>query len=280
MPALIDLNALVRASSELEPLPASVTRLAALVASGNWDLKEITDLIAFDQGLTTRVLRAANSAASASKMNIGTAREAVMRIGAGAVLSLALAASVKGKMQVSVPEFGLREGDLWRHSVAAALAAECTPALCTANIPVEAFTAALLHDIGKLVLARFLDRDTLDVLTRARRAPGMDDLKAESEVLQVHHGELGGLVAQHWGLPDTIARGIIYHHQPSQGRSIVCDCVHLANAIAHTVLAEPRTEQVQLEDGVLDRLGIDATRLARLVERVRERLESVLSRYE
>ena len=279
---MIDLQALTRSANTLDALPASVTRLATVAAKDNWDIREVEQVISLDQALSFQLLRMANSAASAARMPISTIRDAIVRLGIGAVLSLATAASVRGRLNTALPQYGLSEGELWRHSVAAALAAESAPGFCEASLPAETYAAALLHDIGKLVLARFLEPDVLKVLALAREEGHLSSLRAESELLSVHHGELGGLIAQHWGLPDRLVTGIIHHHTPDLANDIIADVVHVANITAkhvgagHWAVEDDRA----LQPGAAKRLGLTPQGFDDLCKQVSKRLEQVLAQYQ
>lgn len=175
----------------------------------------------------------------------------------------------------------MSEGELWRHSVAAALAAESAPAFCDIELPPETYAAALLHDVGKLVLARFLEPSVLQLLAAAQEQDHLSSLRAESELLGVHHGELGGLIAQSWHLPDRLVTGIIHHHTPDDARDLVADAVHLANIAAkqvgagHWVVEEDR----QLHAPSIQRLKMTPEGFDGLCKQVGKRLEKVLAQY-
>lgn len=277
---MIDIQALTRSAQNLEALPASVTRLAVLTTGERWNLQDVEHVVALDQALTLRLLQAANSAASASAVPIVTIRNAVIRLGIRSLLSLATAVGVQKSMRRALPEYGLTEGALWRHSVAAALAAESAQGFCTTALPAETYAAALLHDVGKLVMARFLDPDVLRVLAAAREEGGLSSLRAESELLLVHHGELGGLIAQHWHLPARLVTGIIHHHTPDEGGDIIADAVHVANTAAkHVGTGFVAEIDRQLNPGSAERLGLSAGGFAALCEQVTVKLEQVLVMY-
>ena len=108
----IDLDALAEAAACLDPLPASVVRLAGMVASGEPDLNEIAEIVSYDQALTASLLRSANSSWSATRTPITTVRDAVVRLGYGTVLSLALGVNVRRRMNQAIPAYGLEEGQL------------------------------------------------------------------------------------------------------------------------------------------------------------------------
>jgi HD-like signal output (HDOD) protein len=278
---VIDLQALTRSANNLEALPASVTRLATIAAGDNWDVREVEQTIALDQALSLRLLRAANSAASAARMPIVTIRDAIVRVGLGSVLSLATASSVHGKLTRAIPEYGLSEGEMWRHAVGAALAAESAQSFCEASLPPETYAAALLHDIGKLVLARFLEPEVLRVLALAREEGHMSSLSAETELLTVHHGELGGLIAQHWQLPPRLVTGIIHHHTPELAGDVTADVVHVANIVAKHVGAGHYTDEDDRRPhpDSLERLKLTDKGFESLCKQVEKRLEQVLAQY-
>jgi putative nucleotidyltransferase with HDIG domain len=255
---MINLANLIEQANELAPLPASTVRLAGLVSNPSCDLDDVAELIVFDQALTLRLLRVANSAASSPEMPVGDVKNAVIRMGMAQVLALAVAAGAKPVLQARVSAYSLDEGALWRHSVAAATAAETMQAFISVAPPPETFTAALLHDVGKLVMGRFLSDEILGFIRRAQEVDHMDRLDAESLLLDVNHAELGGLIAQHWKLPQRVVQGITYHHHPERGQDVICDCVHLANQVAKRIEAglDGREYELSILPEVAERLGL------------------------
>lgn len=251
-----------------------------MVASGDPDLTEIAEIVAYDQALTVGLLRSANSSWSASRTPITTVRDAIVRLGYGTVLSLALGVNVRRRMNQAIPAYGLAEGDLWRHSVASALAAETLPRHAHVRLPPETVTASLLHDVGKLVMSRFLDDEVVAVLAQAESDGGMSRRQAESELLGVHHGELGGMIVQAWGLPTTIVEGISYHHNPEDHPTNMCFAVHVADVVAKSIgagvddNADPEANLSALEALQMAPSDLDA-----LTTVVAERFEEVTARY-
>lgn len=263
---MIDLDQLIAQAQEMTPFRASTVRLAQLVAGQHCDLADIISLVAYDEVLTMKLLRAANCAARTGSVAVATPHEAIVLLGTTLVLHLAVAAGARPQMGGPIPGYGLDEGSLWRHSVAAAVAAETAPAFCPVEIPAEAFTACLLHDVGKVVMGRFLSPDILRFIAEAKEVDHLTQTEAESQILHVHHGELGGLIAQHWQLPPRIVRGIIYHHNPEEGSDVVCDFACLANHLAKQIEAglDGRSAECALPPDVAERLGIDDGDLSRL----------------
>lgn len=236
---VIDLDAISRAAGCFEPLPTSATRLASLVADEIPDVAGIVEVVTYDQALTVALLRRANSTWSASRTEITTVKDAVVRIGAGPVVALALSVNVRDRLTVAIPAYGLAEGELWNHSVASTLAAECLMRVSKRRLPTETPTAALLHDVGKLVMARFVEEQSLEEIEAARTG-GATRMQAEAEVLGVDHAQLGGMVARAWRLPDSLVAGIERHHAVKgqahlDAAALIAYAVHMADDVAKRV---------------------------------------------
>jgi putative nucleotidyltransferase with HDIG domain len=278
---LLDLHQLVEKAYDLEAIPMSGARLAKLVADPDSSIGDIIEVVSLDQALAGRVLRASNSAASASRMPITTVKDAVVRLGRLTTLTLSFGKDMRKQLQASIPEFGLAENMLWQHSVAAALATESLSSLAKIELPSESYAAALLHDIGKLVLARFLDPDLLEFLRRAQEEGHCNPLQAEMEILEVNHAELGSLIVRHWGLPEGIALGVQYHHAPTDDLPKVCHVVCVANELAKLVkpAAEKKPPYPESHEASFLALGVDLPMRKRAVEMVSARLAKVLEMF-
>jgi HD-like signal output (HDOD) protein len=278
---MIDIRGLIELANGLAPLPASAVRLAELIADPDCNLEQVVELIAFDQALTLKLLRAANSVASASATHVGSVHEAVIRMGTAQVLAFTVAAGARPLLQPRIPAYGLAEGALWRHSVAAAVATESMQGPGGFELPPETFAAALLHDVGKLIMGRFLTPEILGFIRWAQEMDHLDRLEAESVLLEVNHAELGGLVAQHWRLPPRIVHGITYHHNPGQGFDPICDFTHLANQIAKQVEArlDGRKFEMAIAPDVAERLSLAPERVEALSALAFSRYGQVSRRY-
>lgn len=226
---MIDIDKLIRRSNELTPLPETIQRLIPMLADENVDVDDVEDAFSYDGALSGKLLRQANSVQVGGGGKIGTISAAVVRLGFDNVMAMAVAACTQDELTKPLPQYGLKAGDLRKHAQAARLAVDAMRKFAGVDAPPEAATAALLHDIGKVVMAECLDSAMLDFLQQASGGQAIT-MDAEREVLTVHHGELGGLIAQHWNLPDIIVRGIMYHHDPEH-------CTETDNRICHLLCA-------------------------------------------
>jgi HD-like signal output (HDOD) protein len=283
---MIDLDSLVVDANALEPLPATVLRLLDLLASDDWNMEAVVATASLDAALTARIMRVANSAASSSATPVTTLEESTMRLGASTVVKLATGSAVRSYMTVPSESSGSERGEqsLWRHSVATALAADLVADMSPIEIPQQAFTVALLNDIGRIVLARYLDENTLSSLSRAVLEGNQNPLEAEREILGVDHAELGALIAERWQLPGLISESIRFHHTPCDAKDsdvqALCDVITVADSVSCIIDDGGATTRSFDHAPSCNRLGIDEAAFEELCEIVSERLESAMSDYE
>lgn len=271
---------LLAAAERIDPLPVSVTRLALLVADPEADIREIVEVITYDQALAANLLRQVNSAALGGRVVITTVRDAVMRLGIGTLFTLALGASVRTAMGQAIPELGLSEGELWRHSVAASLTADVLRARCRAAVPMEASTAALLHDFGKLVMARHFGGPMLSAVSSAAANDGLSETEAEMAVFGFDHAEAGAVVAGSWNLPMAVVDGIRDHHREVTDLPMVSRVVALSNLVADDIFAEePDSELWARRRDLTLALGFDPDRYHELLGHAAEQYSQLAARY-
>lgn len=277
---MLDQTLVTKAAAAVEPLPPTVSRLASAMGREDYGLREIEQIIAYDPVLTGRLLRIANSAALSTGPPIANVRAAILRVGAGRVLSYALSGSISKQLQRPVAGYGLGQGVLWRHLVASALAVELLDGVAKQRVPSEAFAAALLHDLGQVVMAQFLDPRLLHLIELAKEQ-GLSTREAEVEILGVHQGEVGALVAQEWKLPDRIVRAIAYAGTTVNGEDVLYDFVHLGHVLAGRIGEYPGMPESELEilPEVAGRVGLAMESVDPLLERIEERLGEVLRLY-
>lgn len=217
----------------LPPGPRILSRLIVLLRKPDLDCEEVINLISFDAGLTTRVLGRCNSARYGLSQPVYDLPEAVIRLGYNEVYKLV--AHVVGEAALKGPQegYGFAPGELWEHSATTAVAAKII-AGATLGDENLLFTAALLHDIGKLVLNSSLEGKYDLVLTETEEC-GCSLLETEKLILGVEHAELGGRILQEWNFPESLVQSVRHHHDPMQAAPYesLAACVCVADLIAH-----------------------------------------------
>ena len=124
---------------------------------------------------------------------------------------------------------------------------------------------------------------------QARDEEGLSQLDAETLILGVHHGELGGRIARGWQLPEGIVKGIIHHHHPDEGKDLVCDFVYFSNQVAKRIeegvdeagfnFVEEDEADLSFMPAVINRLGIPPKRMDSLGSIVLKKFEQISQRY-
>lgn len=259
----------------LLPMPEVVIKLNEVAFDPDVNPSEIARIIELDVALTTDVLRWANSPWSAAQVAILTIKDAVIRFGVSNILKLAIGKHISKPMKAPIPGYNLAEQELWRHSVAAALVTECLPLITSRPVPRAAFTTALLHDIGKLVLVRHLDPETNVRIRKLIEQENLSYFKAEESVLGGNHAQVGKMIAETWKLPDPITRAIGAHHNLNEHSDPLLDTIQVANAVTKLLGIGLGTEGMNLEinSEVGERVGLTPQTVDHLCTLVDDRLE-------
>lgn len=194
-------------------LPVARAHTLALLMQPSVSLGEIASVAESDPALSVVLLRAANSVASAPVDPIRHVADAIVRLGIDDTRGIIVGTLVQDATSAALARAGLDLDELWRHVIAAALLTEAACATDPARAAVRpfAFTAGLLHDIGRLVLAARHPRRYERVVRLSQQ--GMDTRLAEVRQFGVDHAAFGGGVARAWGLPQTVTLAIVAHHE-------------------------------------------------------------------
>ncbi len=199
---------------DIPSLPGGLASVLSVAGSEDATAEDVAQAIMLDPGLSTKVLRMANSAFYGRLTRAETVTEAVVTLGFSAVRTIALAASVVEHILPEKTVPGLSWQAFWKHCVSTGAAAELLLRQMTGSRRhgEVAFVAGLLHDVGKLVVARNAPTAFAACVQSARASGGASILTAETEVLGTDHSLVGAMLAEAWRIPDTIANAISSHH--------------------------------------------------------------------
>lgn len=236
--------------AKLPPLPTAITKLMQLTQRKDIGLKEISSTISSDPVFSVEVLRLANSAMIGAMSEIRSISQALALIGIDRVKGLALTVGMRGIMGKSASAPALRSS--WRHTLATAILAEEIADKVYID-PSEAYTAGLLHEIGRIALitsapqkyAAILEAEpesTEQLLAQERGAFGLD------------HREAGVELVRKWNLPPLFERVISCKHDETDPELQIFDCpalielaCGLAGAIGLSFLPVPEGGDWQAE---------------------------------
>ena len=209
---------IVEASKKIKPLSPSLVNLLQVTAKKDHGLSEILGIIQLDSILTAAILRAANSAAFRKAQEVDSLSVAVSLLGERFVVGIAMDLCSDGFFEQPLVGYESAAGDLWRHSIKTAIAARLISR--HARRPLDsnqAFTAGILHDIGKVVLSSFLEGEAQQMaLSVGEGRDSASYLDAETKRLGSNHCEAGLALAAHWKLPECYRAAIAWHHEPDR----------------------------------------------------------------
>jgi putative nucleotidyltransferase with HDIG domain len=218
----------------LPTLPHVVSQVLEKTRNANSSLDEIVSLISTDQALVSTFLRLVNSAFYGFSRRIATLKQAITLLGFRSVRNVVVNAGVVGIFRRRAFDVDHRRR-LWDHSVACAVTARLLAERQGYAAKEEAFTAGLLHDIGKVVIDQYAPKHSAAILVRV--AAGEDRRSAETEVLGVDHTKIGAWIAERWHLPKALCSVIEHHHAPEgasgeiEGTAALVRIVAAANAM-------------------------------------------------
>jgi putative nucleotidyltransferase with HDIG domain len=271
----LTLDQVVDSVQDLPSLPAVVMELLTSIEQEDIDISVLAKKVSYDQALTAKTLRLANSSSFALKVKVTTIQQAITFLGFQTTRNLITAASVTGCFPSGLCP-GFNDKGFWRHSIATAACAKALARRMRFSQDI-AFTAGLLHDIGRLVLVTGHPQPYRDVV-EWRLRHNTDWLDAERAVLGLDHVDAGVALADHWNFSDTMRQAIAYHHAPdAMGAGFLASIVHVADAIAHALdIAGEDTERVPRVNGVAwDAMGLNEEAYLHLFRETEQQFEEM-----
>ena len=220
-----EIRRLIRDIKSLPTLPGIIVKLGSLAENDKVSSQEMARVVSADQVLSAKVLRLVNSAFYGFPGRVSTVSNALILLGVNVVKSLAITSSIFEIMEKNVV-------GLWEHSMGVAVAANTLSKTLKLPDAEETATAALLHDIGKVIIKLKLQED-YDELTTIMREKECTMLEAERELLETDHAEIGGWLIQSWLLPEKLIEPVACHHQieKSSVHQVKTAVVHIADAL-------------------------------------------------
>jgi len=242
-------------------MPVTAAKLLKMLDNPDSTAAEIEEVLRYDAGLTANILKLTNSAYFGIPSKVSSVRQAIMMLGWKRLLQLVMTMCMSTVMKKPIVGYDLPQGALWRHSVAVSVAAEAVVKALKIPEAEEVFTAALLHDVGKLVLGGFVKNDMDQI--KAMVAKGIAFEVAEYMVIGTDHAEIGANILKKWDFPQDLVNAVNWHHDPE-----TCE--------NHCTLSDigfgRDTEGARIEPSpsVTDRLGLEPVDIEVLVEQTLE----------
>ena len=219
------------ALKSLPPFPAVALQLLNLLDDDDVPMKKIVDLLRVDPALSAEVLRVSNSALYGLSRRIDNVSHAIVVLGTEVVKRLALTVALGRFSHRFLHNKSLRI--CWDHSIGCALVAE-ELALAMDQPKDRAYTAGLLHDVGRLALLSCYPTEYGNLIAVARENE-FDELECERELFDVDHCAAGEWLGRHWNLPPEFVDAIAHHHTAEAKDNSLLSIVTAANTVADAV---------------------------------------------
>jgi HD-like signal output (HDOD) protein len=218
---------------QLTPVPPIATQIMVLAQDPDSSMTRIAELILSDPAITANLIKTCNSAYLGLNRKVDSVQDAIVYVGLDHVVQLVLLSSVAQTFSKAPEGYGLGEGELWRHAVSSAHVAKILAAKFGLSRKKHTlYTAALLKDIGKLILGRFVafSFEQINILVNCK---GFSFNDAEREIIGMNHEELGALVGQKWCFSDKLTYIIGHHHlsDESAREDLETSLVYLADIV-------------------------------------------------
>ena len=200
----------------LPPAPTVAIQLLELLSDPDRDIDHIVELIKYDPSLTAATLKRCNSGALSGAEPATDMFEAVSRLGLYEIYTMVVGLIASRTMTQVRAKYSWDTTQLWRHSVTTAVAASVLGRRVEV-VEAAAFTAGLLHDLGKLICVSVEGTSYAEMLRNTRQS-GPFLTAAEFTLMGFSHAALGARLLARWGLPENICVAVELHHQSPVGR--------------------------------------------------------------
>jgi putative nucleotidyltransferase with HDIG domain len=271
------LDKIVSTIGELPAVPAVMSAAMALTSNLEANTSDIVRVLSSDQSLTAKVLKIANSPFYGRMKDVQTVHEAVITLGFEALRSIVIAGSAH--KLYSIESKSETQNKLWKHSLSVAIAGRQISEHLGHPEGEEIFIAALLHDIGKLVMLQKFPEWYQQVVDEVEEKQ-CSFRKIEHRVFHFDHTDVASLLLAEWGFPVPLVRAVSRHHRPPsfrRGGSIpISQVVNLANYVAKPLdvgFKDEIIEPLECIQSAID-MGISQDELDEIFEKLQARFET------
>ncbi|MFZ1130081.1 MAG: response regulator [Terriglobales bacterium] len=255
-----EIRRIIGAVGQLPSLSSTLTSLTEAVRDPNTSMNRVADIIEQDLAMSAKVLQLVNSAFFGLAQKVTSLRNAVTYLGMETIKNLALASET---FRVFVPDRRIPQSvcESMQHNAhrAAAIASALPMDKKSREVAV---VAALLHDIGRLIMASKMPDQFCAVMARSEER-GCEYFEAEEELLGTSHAEIGAYLLGLWGIPNLAVEAIAHHHHPTRIPHSGFDismAVYVADLLAHELEAHPEdatgSQVGEADRACLETLGI------------------------
>lgn len=266
---------------DIATLPEVTIKIIHLVEDPKSTARDLHEVIKNDPALSVKVLKVVNSAFYGLPGQVASVDRAIILLGLSAVKNIAIAASIARLFKGKRVSEQFSAADLWRHSVAVAVAARALGKLSPNPVMLdELFVAGLIHDVGTLVERQAYPDEFAEVIARGTQS-GPEFLECEREIIGADHQAFGVGLTTKWKFPRHLRAAVGFHHNP-EAVSVELKNMAAIIRIADVVACQEKlgfyltAQNEEINPALLELLGLAPEQ----VEQVREALTTQLTEAE
>jgi putative nucleotidyltransferase with HDIG domain len=242
-------NEIINQVKELPVVSETARKLTRQLNQPEMHRDDLVETVRCDSVLTAKLLRACNSVAFGAHQRVVSVDQALLILGDNAVFRMVCAIGF-GSALGSTVSYDEEGNDLWNHSLSVGIGSEYLAEVEGYGnfLPSAAFTAGLLHDIGKTVIQRMISTAVRASLREKIFEESLQPIVAEKAVLGADHCEVGACLLSRWGLPDSVIEAVANHHAPlTKPIPQLSAVVYLADRAALHSASTPEDEKLLVE---------------------------------
>ncbi|MBU4260834.1 MAG: HDOD domain-containing protein [Proteobacteria bacterium] len=254
-----------------KPIPQITIKLIRLLHGENYDMQEIAAEVSRDQVLSAKVISYCNSALISPHKKIDSITRATLILGEIRLLEIVISTSLQDFFEKQEGGYSLVRGGLFRHSLTVANLTKVIARKIPGQNVQAAYTAGLLHDIGKIVLDQYVAA-TRPMFYCSQREGVADLITVEQESFGTDHQKIGAELAVIWNLPENLGEAASLHHYPERAviNPELVHAVYIADLLASWFMAGVEIEKINTEKLAkrMGRIGFDVAVIPEIVGNV------------
>lgn len=227
---------IIQKVNKLSPIPIIIHKVLDFASKSDGTLDDLVRLVENDPAITANLLKACNSAHMGLPVKVNSVQQAVALLGIQKVVEIVVTQTLSVNLQRAQKGYGLAKGELWKQSVATAMVARNLAERRQLPLLPTIYTAALLKDIGKVILHEFV-ADELKKIEYQVNIKGYSFIEAEHLCIGMDHATLGGIIAEEWDFSDQMVFMIRHHHllDPEARKDPATATLYLADMVSMMV---------------------------------------------
>lgn len=224
---------------ELPTLSTVAMKLSRLLMDINTSAKDVADVIQYDQSIVTKMLKMVNSAFFGFSNKVSSVQHALMLLGFNTVRNAVIAIDVINALNTKNKTKGFDISAFWYHAIGVAVISRRLDEETGHHFREDVFTAGIIHDIGKIVMAHYFS-DRFQAVIETMHREQINFWEAEHRHFPMNHADVGIQLTRRWHLPDPMCNVVGRHHTTSKTSSVdnLVHIVHTADALFHIYLED------------------------------------------